>query len=120
MTACEAINKRYVEQSDSTITGSVLIVDAQGNSNQFSNIGYTFSRDDSKPLEFALKRFDFIADNDIIFQINPQKYNVLEGGTVTTAAGRSYTYSGAKVGSQVQLQITDDQQQKTHTITYEV
>lgn len=119
-TECLPVNRRYVAKSDSTISASLLVVDGQGNSNNFSNIGYTFTVEDNKPLEFTLKRFEFIADNDIVLQINPTKYNVLAGGTTVTAAGRSYTYSGGRVGSQVQIQIVDVQLQKTSTITYEM
>jgi len=119
-TACLPVNRRYVAKSDSLISASLLVVDSQGNSNSFSNIGYTFTVEDNKPFEFTLKRFDFISDNDIVLQINPNKYNVLEGATVVTGAGRSYTYSGGRVGSQVQLEIVDVQMQKTNTITYQM
>lgn len=119
-TECLPINKRYVAKSDSTLAGSLLVVDSRGNSNSYTNIGYTFTTEDNKPLEFTLKRFDFISDNDIILQINPNKYNVLTGGTVVTGAGRSYTYSGGRVGNQVQIEIIDVQIQKTHTITYQM
>ncbi|WMX12588.1 MULTISPECIES: hypothetical protein [unclassified Aureispira] len=114
--SCVAVNKLYV--GTGSVSATVVTVDAAGNSNTTNNVGYTLTASSTNPYEFTLVSFNGLVKNDITFMISSSNYEVISSGTIVTGAGNSYTYSGAKVGSQIQLTIIDSADQKTYTLSY--
>jgi len=114
--SCVAVNRLYV--GTGSVTATVVTVDAAGNSNTTNNVAYTLTASDTDPYVFTLASFNGLIKNDIAFTISSSNYEVIEPGTAVTGAGNNYTYSGAKVGSQVQLTIVDSSDQKTYTVSF--
>lgn len=117
-TSCVAVNMSYI--GTGSVVATVVAVDANGNSTTTNNVGYTLTASSSSPYMFTLVSFANLIKNDIAFEISDTNYDVLKSGTVTTAAGNAYTYTGAKVGSQIQLVITDTATQTKYTVSYTV
>lgn len=116
--SCIAVNKSYV--GPGMVTATVVAVDAAGNSTTMNNVGYDLTASDTDPYMFTLLAFNGLIKNDITFTISSSNYEVIEAGTGLTGAGNTYTYSGAKVGTQVQLTIKDSSDNKTYTVSFVV
>jgi hypothetical protein len=115
--SCVAVNKLYV--GTGTVSATVITVnDISGASTTASNIAYTLTASETDPYMFTLERFNGLIKNDITFTISPSNYEVVQLETGLTGAGNTYTYSGAKVGSQVQLTIKDAAAEKTYTVSF--
>lgn len=112
---CIAVNQLYV--GTGSVNASIVVVDVTGNSTT-NNVAYTLTASSTDPYVFTLVAFNGLIKNDISFTISSSNYDVITAGTVLTAAGNNYTYSGAKVGSQVQLTIVDTSDQKTYTVSF--
>jgi len=117
-TACVAVNEGYV--GTGTITATVTSVDSNGVSNTTNNVGYTLEQSTTDPFSFTLKSFANVAGNDIMLTISSTNYDVIPSATVMTTANKTYTVSGAKTGSQVQLTLLDTGTQITYTIAYTI
>lgn len=114
--SCFAINKSYI--GSGTATGTLVTVTSNGNSITTNNLGYKFTASSTSPYVFTLVAFNGLTKNDISFEINSSNYDLLIAGSTMTGAGNSYTYSGAKVGNQIQLNIKDTATQTTYTVSY--
>jgi hypothetical protein len=68
---------------------------------------------------FTLLRFNGQIKNDIVFTVSSTDDEVLStnNNPQTTSAGNTYTVSGAKIGTQVTLTISE-QGGSTYTLTY--
>jgi hypothetical protein len=116
--SCIAVNKLYV--GTGIVTATVVVVDTVGNSNTINNVAYSLMASDTNPYMFTLLAFNGLMENDIAFTINSSNYEVIEAGTGVTLAGKNYTFSGGKVGSQIQLRIKDVSDGKTYTVSFVV
>lgn len=114
--SCVAVNQLYI--GTGSVSATVTTVDAAGTSSTLNNVGYTLTASSTDPYVFTLVSFNGLIKNDIAFTIKDSNYEVIVPGSVVTSAGNSYTYSGAKVGSQIQLTIVDTADQKTYTVSY--
>jgi hypothetical protein len=114
--SCVAVNKLYI--GTGTVTATVVSVDLAGNVVTTNNVSYALTASDTDPYAFTLLAFNGLIKNDIAFTISSSNYEIVEAGTGLTGAGNTYTYSGAKVGSQVQLTIKDNSDDKTYTVSF--
>lgn len=116
--SCVAVNQLYV--GIGAVTTTVVEVDLAGNSVTRNNVAYTLTASEIDPYVFTLMTFNRLNGNDISFRINTTNYDVVEAGEELTSIGKNYTFSGAKVGSQVQLTIKDVSDSKTYTVSFAV
>jgi hypothetical protein len=114
---CIAVNELYVGAGIVTAT---VLVDVAGNITTMNNVTYNLMASGTDPYMFTLEKFSGLIKNDISFTISASNYELIEPGATTTGAGNTYTYSGAKVGSQVQLTITDSSDGTKYTLSFVV
>ena len=95
--------------------GSQYTVDTFSNSNLTQAVVYTIVADPANPYKITLNDFNSISDNDITFSVSTTNTEVLLSESVTTLPGNTYMISGARTGSQIQLQI--EAPPRTHTVT---
>ncbi|BDS11804.1 hypothetical protein [Aureispira anguillae] len=113
---CIAVNQFYV--GTGTVTATLVAVDVNGNSNTTNNVGYTLNASTTDPYVFTLVSFNGLIKNDISFKISDSNHDVIIADSTTTSAGNAYTYSGGKVGNQVQLVIKDTATETTYTVAF--
>jgi hypothetical protein len=114
--SCVAVNQLYVGTGD--VTATVVVLDLAGNLSTINNVAYTLTASSTDPYVFTLLAFNGLIKNNISFRINSSNYDIVEAGAGLTSAGNNYTFSGAKVGSQVQLTIKDVSDGKTYTVSF--
>lgn len=114
--SCVAVNQLYI--GTGTVSATVVTVDVAGNSTTRNNVAYDLTASTTDPYMFTLVAFNGLIKNDITFTISSSNYEVVVAGTGVTGAGNTYTYSGAKVGNQVQLTIKDTSDDKTYTVSF--
>jgi hypothetical protein len=113
--SCVAVNELYV--GTGTVTAKTVAVDAGGNATT-STRDYDLIASATNPYVFTLVKFNGSVKDDISFTISPTNYDIVLAETGVTAAGNSYSFYGARVGSQVQLTITDTSDQKVYTVSF--
>ena len=67
-----------------------------------SGIGLTLLADSTNPYNFSIIDFNNIAGNDVLFNISSTNYEI-----VLPTSTPNYSVVGARIGTQVQLDITD-------------
>ena len=100
---CQGVNMLYVGDGDALATQTT--VDSNGTViATASGVGLTLTASETDPYSFTITDFNNIVNNNIDFTISSTDYEIVITTTTTTG---TYTVSGARVGTQVQLDITD-------------
>lgn len=97
-TTCVAINVGYIGSTGS-ISATVTTTDSNSVAQTTNGVGYTLTASPTDPYTFTLMTFNNTTDNNITFTISSTNYDLIPSNTLTTVAGKTYTVSGAKVGS---------------------
>ena len=112
---CQGVNMLYVGDGDQLAAQST--VDSSGTTIvTASGVGITLSASETDPYSFTILDFNNINNNNIDFIISSTDYEIV---TSTTTLSGTYTVSGARIGTQVQLDITDANQ-ITYKLAYTV
>lgn len=100
---CQGVNMLYVGDGDALASQNT--VDSSGTIiATATGVGLTLSASQTNPYSFTIENFNNIANNNIEFIISSTDYEIV---TSTTSLLGTYTVTGARVGTQVQLDITD-------------
>lgn len=117
-TDCKPLHERYVNPEDSAVIATYTVIDANGGSRTYNNIGYVFQTSKDAPYVFTLTNFEFLNNNNITFEIDKNNYSILVPSSVTTSIGKSYSYQGSKTNGVVELRVVNTATQFTHIIKY--
>ncbi len=100
-TSCKGVNTLYVGSGNANATQTTE--DSSGTIlSTLSGIGLTLLADSINPYNFSIIDFNNIAGNDVLFNISSTNYEI-----VLPTSTPNYSVVGARIGTQVQLDITD-------------
>lgn len=115
---CTAINLRY--GNGVTAVSELAVFNPTSTTISNGIVNYTISPKSGSLYSFTIEDFLGVADNDVDFTISNTNPDVITSTNVITTAGHSYTLSGSKTGTQVQLQLYRPATSVTYTLTYSV
>jgi hypothetical protein len=118
--SCYGLHVEWVDTSSTAnVIATQLRVDSNGVQTTTTNLGLSLMISTTDPLKFTLKNFNTFVGNDITFTVNESNHELLVMETVIASINNTYTISGSRTGSQIQLVIKDIAN-TTYTLSYSI